>query len=59
MRENKPIRFFGEIQLLPNGTFKVASVQRLTGINQHKRKWMQVPSREFARALNRGKLVIN
>ncbi len=56
---NKPIRYFGEIQLLPNGTFKVAHMQRLVGVNQHKRRWATIPSREFARELNRSKLVTN
>ncbi len=59
MKNSKPIRFFGEIQQLSDGTFKVASVQKLVSVNQYKRRWEQVPSREFARALNRGQLIIN
>ncbi len=59
MKNSKPIRFFGEIRLMPDGSFKVASVQKLVSVNQYKRRWEQVPSREFARALNRGNLIIN
>jgi hypothetical protein len=54
---NKPVRYFGEIQLLPSGEYKVAFMQRLVAVNQHKRKWATVSSREFARALNRGQLI--
>lgn len=54
---NKTQRFFGEIQYLPNGKFKVAFMDRLVKVNQYKNKWEPVNGREFARALNRGQLV--
>ncbi len=55
---NKTIRYFGELQKLPNGKFKVARMEQLVTVNQHKRKWQSIPTRQFARELNRGSLVI-
>lgn len=50
--KNKNIRYFGEIIEMPNGRFKVKFMQRLVGINQHRRKWRDVDTLEFAKELN-------
>jgi hypothetical protein len=55
--KNKPIRYFGEIQYR-NGRYKVKFVQRLIGINQHKRKWTDIDPLSFAKELN-SKLITN
>ena len=56
-QNNKTKRFFGELKQLPDGSFKVAFMRRLVGVNQHKHRWETVPSREFARELNKSQLV--
>lgn len=57
-KNNKPTRFFGELHQLSNGQFKVAFIEKLVGINQHKNKWVGINGRNFARELNRNGLVI-
>ena len=41
-----------------NGVFKVVDSYVLQRVNQYKRDWQRVDSREVARNMNRGKLVI-
>ena len=55
---NKVERYFGEIQKLPNGTFRVAWVDKKTKVNQHLTKWMRFSARSFARDLNKSSIVI-
>ena len=52
-------RYFGELVKLPNGTFKAKNIQRLIKINQYKKTWRKCNSRNFARNLNKSKIVIN
>ena len=52
-------RYFGELVRLDNGKFKVKFVDKLVRINQHKRRWLNINARDFARELNKSELVIN
>ena len=54
---NKTIRYFGEIVMRPNGRYQVKSMQRLIGVNQHRRKWVTVNGSEFARELNKANVL--
>lgn len=57
--QNKPVRFFGEIQLLTNGRYKVRFMQKLVRVNQSsRRKWKNVDTLNFAKELN-SKLITN
>lgn len=51
-KNKKNLRFFGEIQRLQNGKFKVKFMQRLVGVNQHRRKWVDVDCKEFSNMLS-------
>lgn len=55
---NKVERYFGEIQRLPSGEFLVKWAEKRTKINQHLTKWVRVPARSLARALNNSPIVI-
>ncbi len=50
--KNKTIRYFGEIKKLPNGKYKVAFMQRLIGVNQHRRRWIDIDKTQFTKELN-------
>ena len=50
--KNKPIRYFGEITKLSNGKYKVKFMQRLIGVNQHRRKWVSIDKTQFTKELN-------
>lgn len=50
--KNKSIRYFGEIRRLPNGKYKVAFMQKLIGVNQHRRKWVDINKTQFTKELN-------
>jgi len=59
MRNNQSkVRFFGEIQKLKNGRYKIAKMQKLVGVNQHRRKWRDIDTTQFAKELN-SHLIIN
>lgn len=55
----KPQRFFTELKKLPNGKYKIVFADKLTQINQHKRKWVGSNARELARDINSAGLVIS
>lgn len=40
------------------GTFKVVDTYMLQKVNQHAQNWRKMDSREVARAMNRGKLLV-
>lgn len=40
------------------GVFKVVDSYMLQKVNQHKQNWRRTDSREVARAMNRGKLLV-
>jgi hypothetical protein len=54
---NKTIRYFGEIVMRPNGRYQVKHIQRLIGVNQHRRKWVDVSGSEFAKELNKANVL--
>lgn len=41
-----------------NGVFKVVNSYMLQKVNQHSQNWRKTDSREVARAMNRGKLLV-
>lgn len=52
-------RFFLEINQLNDGRMKVATAKKLVGLNQYKKTWKYLNSRDLARKLNKSELVIN
>lgn len=54
----RPARCFAELTVFPNGQIKFGMVKRLVDTNQYKRKWVRVRSRELARTVNNGEIVI-
>jgi hypothetical protein len=56
--KSKPIRYFGEIQQLSNGQYRIKFMKRLVGVNQHRRKWREIDTLDFAKKLN-SKLIVN
>jgi hypothetical protein len=51
-------RFFLEIDKLADGRMKVCKAKRLISLNQYKRTWERLDSRELARKINKSTLVI-
>ena len=51
-------KYWAEFEIQPNGSLKVVRSNRLTKVNQHKNKWTQINSRDFARAINGRELVL-
>lgn len=55
----KPLeKYFAEIILLPDQTFKVVLAKKLTKVNQFKRTWIRMDARNLARQLNNGSILI-
>lgn len=59
IKNKKNTRFFGEIVQLKSGQYKVKFMQKLIGVNQYRRKWQTVDSKEFAKQLNKSTIVSN
>lgn len=51
-------RYFAEIYQSSDGKVRFGLTKQLIDVNQHKRAWKRVNSRQIARAVNRGKIVI-
>jgi hypothetical protein len=59
MNKNKIVdRYFLEIDQLGDGRLKVCMAKKLIGLNQHKRTWKPLNSRNLARKINKSSLVI-
>ena len=57
MKQNQ-LKFYSLGVVENGGTYKVVDTYMLQKINQHKRDWRKVDSREVARAMNSGKLLV-
>lgn len=57
MKQNQS-KFYSLGVVENGGNFKVVDTYMLQKINQHKQNWRKVDSREVARAMNRGKLLV-
>lgn len=51
-------RVFAELRQTTDGKYKVIFADKLTKINQHKRKWLPLNARDFAREINKTGLII-
>ena len=51
-------KYFAEIILLPNQTFKVVLAKKLTKVNQFKKIWKRTDARALSRLLNNRGILI-
>ena len=51
-------RFFAEIAQLSDGRIKLRKAKKLVGVNQHKKTWKTLDSRDLARKINKSQIVI-
>lgn len=57
-KNNKSLKFWAELEFLPNNTVKLVKANKLINLNQYKSKWTKTSARELARAVNVSNLVI-
>jgi hypothetical protein len=57
-KNNKSVKYWAEIEII-DGVTKIKKAEKLTGLNQHKRKWFPTNARNLARVINNSDLVIN
>lgn len=57
MKLNKGNKFWAELEVQTDGTLKVKKAKQYRHVNQYKRTWRAVNSRELARAVSKTVLV--